>query len=248
MYFKVGSYQHDDNTVTVASFNYRPVRSPRGRRMTTRVEFHVRGELLAAPNLTTNLQKQDDLNTKMLALEAAYSADYQDVGFYRDDGDVTSMFLQSAHSSSLTGNVLTYLNWAPGDDTEFCSKKTFQAGFFNEFVSSYSNVVDYQDTIQRIGTAGPIKSWRLYPTAYPQPRLLAYYSVQKVVHSGYAVSLLGYPTPPSPLASGWNYLEHFTTIAYTSPKKWGQGYAMYRTAWKYIYAFPYNNNLAPVIL
>lgn len=246
MYFKKGTYQHEANTVTLASFNYRPVRTPRGRRMTTRVEMHIVGELLADPTLSTDLQRQDDLNTKIAAMNTAYEADYEDVGFYRDDNDVTAHFIQSSNATSLTGNVLLYLNWAPGDDTEFCAKRSFQAGFYNEFVDAYSNVIDYVDSVKRIGRAGPIYQWRNYPTIPAQPRMTNLYSTQLIVHVGKATALIGHPTPPVPLASGANFLQHLSEVTYISPKRWGQGYAVYQTMWKYVYAFPFNNPLAPV--
>ncbi len=250
MYFQKGSFQHDDNTVTIASFMYRPIRSPRGKRMTTRIELHIAGELLSDPTLTTSLQKQDDLQSQMNTMLAEYEDDYADAGFYRDDGDVTSMFLDSDHANSLTGNYLMYLNFAPGTNEEWCSRRSFTAGIANEFVDSVSDVVDYTDSIRRIGTAGPVKNWRIMPTTQPQCRWLALASTQKIIHMGSTVRLSGYALPPAPLAVGNNYLEHLTELQYTTPKVWGQlggAFALYRTSWKYVYEFPFNNPLAPTI-
>lgn len=248
VYFKIGTYQHDDNTVTPASFIYRPLRTPRGKRHATRVELHVIGELLADPTLATSLEKQDDLTTKMLAMEAAYHDDYQDLGFYRDDDDVTSLFLDTNASNSLTGNNLDYLNWTPGDGTEYCSRKSFRAGWSNVFLDDYSDIIFYQDTIKRIGTAGPIKSWRLNVFGPATPRQHTQFSTQKLIHVGRCFRITTFPSPPSPLAFGANYLEHLTEIQHIGPNDWGQvggAYTHYGVTWKYFYEFPFHNPLAP---
>ena len=217
MYWKYGSYQHPDNSVSLVKTVIRPKRSPRGRRYATRVEIHCTGEVQADQTLTTAIQKQDDIHTKMLAVEAAYSSDYQDAGFYRDDGDVTTHFIQNAHPATLTGTGVLYFHWETSVEEEFVSLRTFRFAVFAEFIDTYSGIYEYRDTLAIRGTAGPIKRWRVMPSGLAVPRTLAPYSLQTQIHRGKAVGLSGWLSPPDPLATGNNYIEDLTEIKYTGP-------------------------------
>lgn len=249
MYWKYGSYQHPDNSVTLVKTVIRPKRSPRGRRFMTRVEIHCRGEVQANQTLTTAIDKQDDINTKMLAVEAAYSSDYQDAGFYRDDGDVTSHFLQNNHVATLTGNCVMYFHWEDSANEEFCSIRTFSFGIYAEFIDTYSGIYEYRDLILRRGTAGAVKRWRMMPNGVAIPRTLAPASIQTQIHMGKVVGLRGYIDPPPPLATGNFYLEDLTEIKRTGPLKFGYpgAYGLFTTEWKYIYQFPQHVDLYPTV-
>ncbi len=250
MYFRYGTYQHADNSVALMSFLVRPQRTPRGRRMTSRVQMHCAGEVVIDQASLTPLQAQDDLHTKIAAIESAYSVDYQDAGFYRDDGDVTTHFISSSDVNNLTGNCVSYFNWTPGDNEQFATRRSFRFGIHADFLDAYSDIIDYTDTITKTGTGGPIRGWTRLPNGLSVPKQESLYSVQTIVHAGYSVRLSTWGSPPAPLATGVNYLEHLTQIKYTAPKKWGNvgKWAVYKTEWKYFYAFPTNQNIFPILM
>jgi hypothetical protein len=250
VYFKYGAYQHEDNSVTMMNSSIRMMRSPRGRRAFSKVEFRCAGEVIVDPTLTTNTARQADLTTKMFEIEAAYSDDYKDAGFYQDDGTVTTHFIETNNANNMTGNVVDFFNWTPGTENEYCTIRSFQFGISAMFRDTYSGIFDYRDQITRIGNAGPVYQWRLSPTGLATARQYSAYSTQHHVHSGRAIGIYDYPLPPSPLASGTNYLGHLTKVQNIAPMKYGGPfkYAMYTTTWEYHYVYPANVINLPVLI
>ncbi len=250
MYFKYGDYKHADNSVAMAAFRQQPIRSSRGRRMLSRYTMECSGDLKVADGLTTPIQVQNDLNAKMADMEAAYSIDYQDAGFFRDNGTVTQHFFQNDAAANMTGNMVDYFAWMPGDGEQYAQIRSFRFSISCEFLDAYNNITDYTDTISKIGTAGPIREWVTMPNGVVLPRQVTVNSVQRFLHRGSATALATYPIPPSPLASGANYLEHLTQITYRSPKKYGgfARWAEYTTTWAYVYEFDTNQSIFPLLL
>lgn len=233
-----GPYLHAPNEVGLMSISRRPIRGPRGRKAQTELRWRYYGELLPDPTSLTALQVQNDLNAKMDALERAYDNDYRDIGFFRDDGSLTCHYMLTKHDDNLTGNIVDQLTWAPGDRTEFASKRTYQIGVSALFRTSYSQVYSYKDTITRSG-GGPMYIWRNTANG-PRAELLFQNTYRVYRHFGHQVGLDWWLAPPSPLASGPNYLSHLTQVGYTSPNKFsnpGQ-YQFFVTTWSYTYIFP----------
>ena len=78
MFFKYGSFTHDENRVDLSSFQRRTIFNGRGIAQFEEITMRVSGVVLAAT--------QAALTTKIEALEAAYDADGKDAGLFQDDG------------------------------------------------------------------------------------------------------------------------------------------------------------------
>lgn len=219
--------------------------------MFTRVTFSGHGNIVPDNTIadSDDLDIQDDLNTKMSAVQDAFSLDYETIGFYRNDGDVTIHELDNNSSDNWTGNQLLDFRWIDSPD-EWVGTRNYRWAIYADLLDPYSGIVDYSDRVVKIGSAGPIKSWRNFPTGPSFGRELSEQSYQRVIHQGYAVALSGYVAAPSPLASGINYIEHLSQVGRKSPKKYSGTlkYAMYTTYWKYVYCFDADTSILPVII
>lgn len=251
MYFKKGLHSFEPGEVVLANVNYRPVRSPRGRRMFTRVTFSGYGNIVPDNSIpdSDDLAIQDDLNSKMSAVQDAFSLDFESISFHRNDDDVTIHELDNNAADNWTGNQLADFRWVDSPD-EWIGTRNFKWSIYADLLDPYSGIVDYSDNVTKFGSGGPIKSWRNFPTGDPAGREVSEKSFQTIVHQGYAVALAGYVVPPSPLATGINYIEHLSKIGRRSPKKYSGTlkYAMYTTYWRYVYRFAADTTALPVII
>ena len=251
MYFQKGSTAFNDSTthsIMPLSFSIKPLRSPRGRRWAYRVSLQGIGDIFVDKTITNQNLQQVDIANKITALETAFYADYESVGFYTDSGTVTPHYINTNAGNNYTGTLLTYLNWNNDEGCDFVTKKSFTFGFHVDFLDPWSGVYDWSDRIMKIGDAGSIIDWRVHPTAGPYYRVNSLYSAQRVVHRGYAIGINGYIDPPSPLYSRPYYLGHLTKIEKTTGKLFGNfgAYAMFRTSWEYVYVLTADTNLYPV--
>lgn len=237
MYFKYGSYQHGDNEVMLARYEVFPVRSNLGIRTSTIFSMNVFGELQVTTPNATKSQAQDELSTKITDLIAAYSVDYQDAGFYKDDGVATPHVLINNHADNITGNIVTRRNWPIGDRAEYASKRSYSISIQAEFRNSYSQVVEYSDSIVRTGDGGSIIRWFNGRTA-PSWLVEAPASCVTYRHQGRAVALDAYPLPPVPLLQRPYLLGHLSTNGFISPLRYYRLRRRYTVTWSYTYIMP----------
>jgi hypothetical protein len=248
MQLRFGNYSHAPNSVALSEVRIRPTRTLRGRRVTSRIDWRFMGELIPDATSTTPQAVQDDLDAKQYALVRAYEDDYKDIGFYKDDGSLTSLYLATDHPANLTGNLVSFLTFPRGDGAEYAGKRTFAAGVHAEFADIYSQLTEYVDTMTQFGDGGPIYTWHDTPNG-PVSMPQSQSSYVRYVHQGMAVAFDAWPLPPAPLASGANYLSKNTVITRTSPRKYsGFGrWGYYKVEWSYTYVFPTPQALLPVI-
>jgi hypothetical protein len=245
MYSKYGSYTLPGGCASLASIQYRALMAPRGQRIAMITTFHHEGVLIGDPTLTDAQALQNDLNTQISTLIASLTLDYQDVGLYRSDNNLSIHYITSAAADNLTGNQITYLNFPKGDKAEFATARSYAFGVRAVIRSSFSDIVDYKESIELIGDGGPDYSWHTLPNGAPYSELDSLYSWQHVIHRGYAIALTALPLATAPLASGANYLNKLTRITKHHPRKYantGQ-YDYYRRDWEYHYRFPYDSGL-----
>jgi hypothetical protein len=213
-----------------------------------RIEWSFMGELIPDQTSTTKQQVQDDLDAKCQAVIEAYSEDYKDIGFYKDNGALTSFYLATDHGANMSGNLVSHCTFPYGDRAEYAGKRTFAAGVYADFADVYSQILDYSDSMTMQGDGSPIYHWKdtangpIVSRQYPS-------SFVTYIHQGYSVAFDAWPLPVVPLASGENYLGNLTTIRHTSPKKFANyaKWGIYRVDWRYVYRFPAPQGLRPTL-
>jgi hypothetical protein len=249
MYLQYGGYQHNANEVMLTNYMVRPQHSPRGRRQTLLIQWNLTGELLPDHGIQSKEDLQSNINSKMIALENAYQTDYQDIGFFRDDGSITSHYMLNNHPSNLSGNLITHFNWFGRDREEFAGKRTYQIGVKAEFIDSAFQILNWRDSMMIMGDGGATYSWARLPTGLSVPVQRSATSTVRILHRGMNVGATGYLSPPTPTYGRPFLLGSLTRITQHTPIKIGQPgqYLGYTTQWQYIYEFPNAIQIPPVL-
>lgn len=247
MYFQYGAYRHQPDEVNFANFRIFPVRSNNGIRIATRYEMQLAGELIVDPTLTDKVACQADLTNKIHNLVNAYKDDYRDAGFYQDNGLPTPHILPNNHVDNLTGNIVIQRNWPVGDNHEYASCRTFSLGISAMFKNAYSQVLEYDDSIEQRGDGGSVIRWYNKRFGAPGYQILNNQSFVVYHHRGRMVTLDSFPMPPIPLYTRPFYLGDATTIIRSGPTRYAQGYRMYSVTWHYMYVLPTQALLLPTV-
>jgi hypothetical protein len=205
-------------------------RTPRKFKKSIDVRFDISGELCisGAQNITDRLSE----------IINAFAVDGKDIGLYHDDGSPTVHYLQSDHPFNMTGNQVLYTSFPQTEDGEYASGRKFQIAIGAEIIDAEQNLVEYNDSIQLVGNAGPVWAWPYNDTWGFQPEIISPTSMQRIIHTGEAVGMVNYITPPAPF-----YLPPFEdntrrTVVWGSPRRTPQGFTEYVTRWQYTYRLP----------
>ncbi|ANS03305.1 hypothetical protein [uncultured Mediterranean phage uvDeep-CGR2-KM19-C37] len=190
MYFKYGSYQHDDNTVTLASVSRQAIFSPRGRRQIMRERLQISGVIIASTQAT--------IKSAVDALEAAYADDGKDAGLYHDNDSVSSHFLDS--SASLGGvRVVSGPSYPKGDGAEYATGRDFTVVLEADFPESGEELTSFQETLRIVGTGGPRFAIVEVLNGLPQSQIVQQRTSVVATQSGRSVGLTAYPFVPPPI-------------------------------------------------
>lgn len=247
MFFRYGTYSHPQNEVTLANFRIYPMRTPNHIRIGTRFEMSIEGEIYVDNGITDKTACQVNLTNKINNLINAYKDDYKDAGFYQDNGLPTPHVLPTNHPDNLTGNMITHRNWPVGDGNEYATKRTFTVGIAAEFKSSYSQLINYEDSITQCGDGGSMIQWYSRRFGPPGYIVLANQTFVQYVQMGTATAIDAYPIPPMPLYARPYLLGHLTEIQRSGPKFYAQGNRFRSVSWKYTYVLPTPGLLLPTV-
>jgi hypothetical protein len=229
MYVKYGSFQFAPHEAGIG-VTVSPKRTPRSFKTTLNVRFDITGELcIVGANAITD---------RLLEIRNAFAFDGRDIGLYHDDGTPTVHYLESAHPFNLTGNQVLYQTYPQTIDGEYITGRKFSIGIGAEIADAEQNLIEYHDTIGLLGNAGPQFEWDYNPIWGYRPQMVSPVSMQNITHTGRAVGMVNYITPPPPF-----YLPPFENnlvrhVYWGSPRRLPQGYTEYETRWRYIYRLP----------
>jgi hypothetical protein len=217
------------------SVNVSPNRTPRGFKTTLSVRFDISGELC--------ISGQTEITARLDEIIEAFAYDGRDIGLYQDDGSPSVHYLESAHEFNLTGNQVLYTNFPQTIDGEYISGRKFSIGVGAEIADAEQNLLEYKDSIELNGNAGPTWVWRYNDRWGHYPVRLSPVSLQRIVHRGEAVGMVNYITPPPPFYNPpfENNLQR--QVKWESPRRMPQGYTEYKTSWVYYYTLPVPNDL-----
>jgi hypothetical protein len=228
MYFKYGTFQHDDNTVTLSSVSQRQIYSGRGRRQIERKRLQLSGVLIAST--------QAAIKTAIDELIAAYADDGKDAGLYHDDDSVSSHFLDS--SASLGGvRVVSGPSFPRGDGAEYATGRDFTIVLEADFPVSGEQLSSFQESLRIVGTGGPRFAVVEVLNGLPQPQLVQQRTSVVATQSGRAVALSAYPLVPPPIFPVFE-LQDRREIGQGSPTLNGNEFVNFPVSWVYHFHAP----------
>ena len=233
MFIQYGAYAHAPGEANLISFSIRPRRSARSFQLANTVTAQVTGELKLAAGET-----EYDTNTKIQALDNALSRDGFDFGLYHSDGTPTHHYMQTSDAFNLTGNQVVYRSFPQNHNGEFSTGRDFAYAIQAEYRATESVIMDYAETITHVGTTGPSIRWREHKYHDPTFTVQKFNTKQRIVQSGYAVTLLTWLLPPPPILDIPFYMPDLTVITRRTPKRYPQGFEGHRIEWRYIFDAP----------
>lgn len=214
--FVYGSFVHPSCECYPKRLLFNALHSDRGVRWGANLRLEVGGDLVSS---TATALTPATLQTRIAALDAAYTNDYQDAGFKLDNVWTPHSMLNS-DDDNLSGNRILYRSWDNVLPTEMANTRSFSVAIEAIYRQSYSEVLHFSETTSKIGTGGPM--WRLYPTWTGVPVKEEITDQTPVIHrtSGKIVALSGFLSPPAPY---WPDEEQQwrRTITYHSPTMHG---------------------------
>lgn len=223
MYLKVGSYQFDSNSVTLAT-RAEAVFNDADQVLSERRMVDVQGYLTASGAAA--------LTTAENQLRAALAVRNPQIAFYQDSGAVTGITLLRA--GSISGVKITNVAFPRTQGPEYATERFFTFTAEAEYPASGSTglLVSFTETVSVEG-GGP--SFIHLPTINgpPQRQLLYAQTPYRATQQGQAVGYQGYPPPASPLWPG--ALMRAPRITRTGPKRRGNGYERYTVSWEMEY-------------
>lgn len=192
MRIRKGLYQTDEDTVLVSGVSIQPVPSGYGDiPHFFRKKLDLKGHLFGT--------SQSDINTKILALEAAFLKSGESVEFLQDGGANTAHSL--IYADSIEGIKLLDFGWESAQGGEFATVRTWRASFEGTFINTAVNVdaieiIEYQDQFSIEGGLPEVfvvPSVTGQPVEYQTKAFTPYLASQ----SGRIVGRTDYPAPPS---------------------------------------------------
>jgi hypothetical protein len=157
MIFQYGDYQHEKGEVYPQKIEIRPLLTEDGVRWASDYRMSLAGSFV---NQSPELDAAG-VNTKIGEIEEAYRFDYKDAKFLLPDGVTeTEHRMISDDPFNLSGNRIINFSWDNRYPTEFANTRSFSVTIQARFLQSYSSILYFHETVQRIGTGGPM--WRIY--------------------------------------------------------------------------------------
>lgn len=242
MYVKYGDYQHLPGEANLVSFEVRANRTDRLQKLTHTIEAHVSGVLCDQGG------DEYDIAARVQALQTALLQDDKDFGLYHANGTPTPHIMYTDDDLNLTGNQVVFYNFPASHNGEFSTGREFQYKIRAEYYAATSQMIDYRETITHIGTTGPEVNWIKHKYHEPTFRVNHWATTQRVIQSGFAVTVGTWLIPPVPILEPPFELSHMRRITRHSPRRYPkQKYIGYPIEWTYHYEVPETLVLLPTL-
>ena len=235
MQLRFGQYRFPVGQVE-ATPRLRTLRNQAGIVYENQWSIQVKGNLLASdPDSSTAAL---ELSQNSAIMRVALANPDSDLVLIDNYGNPTDIYFPRA--SSISG---VQVDWVQYPDTEPGSLVThrpfeFQATVQYPAVGLPNPLIEYEESVDIIGTGGP--AIVLQPALNTRPVAVAVqrYSVVRAIVTGRAVGYRGYPAVPPPLFSGPGiYLMNpETAISRGGPKYRGRGFTDFPVSWRYVFA------------
>lgn len=236
MYFKYGSFKHDDNDVNVTHVDAKRMYSPRNRLAFTRKTLHCLGHICETG--------QAAIKAKIEAIQAAYYDDWKDAGLYHDDGTKSAHFLDN--SSSINGVRVLNLSFPKGDPAEYATGRSYSITLQADYLNVEDQIYNFSESLQFLGGCGP--SWQLVPTYSGPPTLVvnSFNTVQRIIQRGTAVGLEAPPLIPGPLLpANYEHNDQRMIIRGSAQKIGRHANLMFPVQYQYVFSSVAPQNMFP---
>lgn len=231
MYFKYGSFQHDDNSVEFSAMRTAKLDSggvPFGQTETYKLRGEIRADTQAA------------LTVAIDALKAAYAIPFQDLILYDNSGNETSHALKN--SNTLGGvKVIEGPSFPNSLGAEYSIFRTFEVTLSADTPiagQGQNSTVDWQESLTFVGTGGPRHVWQTLLTGTAIRQQVSELTTIKAVQRGQAVGYADYVAYPAGLYP--IEVEHQEQRVYDrgTPQYLGGGVRRYYPcSWTYVFEF-----------
>lgn len=238
--YKYGTYTHDPGEILDFRWEAKPNVTRRGKRDTTLLRATLTGRFLACT--------WQELAQKQAALIDAYKISDRVFGLFHPDGTPSRSYMDPADPDLIAGPYLVDFSFPTGEGAEYVTKRDFQVVLEGIVLSPESQIIEFEETIDHIGTTGP--TWAFQNTLDPSgPE--AYqtwpWTTQLIIQRGKSVGLegyylpgwlSGYPTLGAPII-GPTYLQYehmenrFERVK--TPLTLDRGLVYYEAQWQYEY-------------
>lgn len=237
MYAKYGNYRFDDDSVAL-NYTCAAKLDSGGVPYAYMPRYKLRGEV-RIDDTGTVAGNQAAMTTKLRELEAAFSQQFKDFGFYDNSGRLTAHRL--LNSETLGGvKVLTRIEYPDSTGAEYSTYRTFEVTLGGDVAITASNpntIVNWAEVVEYQGTGGPRRVWTEFVEGDPQNDIVCQRTTIKCVQRGTARAIGAYPrpTPLYPLE-----VEHEDLRIWSpgTPEFMGNGVnAYYPASWAYFFEF-----------
>lgn len=198
MQFVTNLFAHAFNEVTIAQ-SMRSTYSERGfRTMLTRT-LDITGEILD--------EGVSAITTRINAIETYYPGLLTSAALYDDDGNLTAHLLTD-DADCFGGIRVMQISYPNGDGAEYVNGRKFSISLEADFIDrSGGELVEWQQTIRRVGTGGPRFAMQEVLEGPPVRQITNKRTIQTVSQSGSAKGLTGYPLAfvPKPVLPNAEY-------------------------------------------
>ena len=228
MFYRYGSFEFEDGECDLLRTNVIMQPSPRGNRMVREVTHYIRALVIED---TLEL-----LSARIAAIQSAFDLDYQNAGLYIDSNTPSQHLLLNDDPLNISGTKVIQRSFPEGGGDEYSTARTFQATIQAVYDDAIDGLVEYQESLQFVGTGGPV--WE-YDNGFFEPiySLIADSSTQTIIQKGRAVGYGAYLLPPGPKYPAFEHQDRRVEL-YETPTFMGRQYRLYPSSWMYVHSVP----------
>lgn len=197
-----GSYEHEPNELGIASIRRTEVRGQTGARSHFKLQFVIRGVKQSSTH--------SGLQTKLAALEEAYSDNEQDWTFSISDGSTTVATVHEILNSDTMNGVrivggVNYIDGMPGVwgmRTELVFRRTYQITIEGDIYDPESSIILFQQTLRQFGFGTRDFVVQEYLEAFPLEQTIKLFTKTRAQQMGIAIGTDTHPIFPAPIWPG----------------------------------------------
>jgi hypothetical protein len=230
MYFKYGPFRHDDNDIDLVMVRSERMYSPRNSMVFDRKTLQCQGRICVSG--------QADIKARIQALESAYNydPDFGDVGLFHDSGARSAHVLVAG--DAINGVRCLKYEFPREEGGEYATYRSYNLVFQADYLNPDDTIYAFEESLRFQGSGGP--SWELVPTftQLPIAYINSFYTPQRVVQTGRAVGVQGWPILPGPIYPWLNEHTDRRVVQTESPQMIGiHAKLLYPISWRYEFSF-----------
>src|SRR5215831_8858407 len=193
MYFRYGNYSHPVGEVAYRTISKEAILADNKLLIGFRQTWDLEGDLIATDPTT--------VDAALVALATAYAANYQDAGFFFDNGLRSNLWMPG--NSAIGGVLVQTLALPEGKNAVYCTHLPFAVRLVGEHEVAGGGgggpaLAKWNESLAFWG-GGPQIVWLESIDQPPQAQVVKKFTTYKAQQSGEAVGLTGWPAPAAPL-------------------------------------------------